>query len=105
MAMTWRKRRLLIVGVVIFIFALVIWGAMKPARLAPNSVLVIDADGEIKEQREPDFFSAFSGIRVPVLHDFIDGIDAARTDPRIVGLVVKVAPLHCGWWKVEESSS
>jgi protease IV len=102
MAMTWRKRRLLIVGVVIFIFALVIWGAMKPARLAPNSVLVIDADGEIKEQREPDFFSAFSGIRVPVLHDFIDGIDAARTDPRIVGLVVKVAPLHTGWGKLEE---
>ena len=100
--MTWRKRRALIIGLVIFFFVLLIWAASKPARLASNSVLVLDADGEISEQRQPDFFTAFSGSRVPVLHDFVDAIDAARTDARIVGVVVRIAPLQTGWGKLEE---
>src|SRR4029077_13654894 len=121
MAMTWRKRRALIIGLLIFIFVLLVWAASKPARLASNSVLVLDADGEISEQRQPDFFTAFSGSppparlalwrafaaaragsRVPVLHDFVDAIDAARTDARIVGVVVRIAPLQTGWGKLEE---
>jgi protease IV len=100
--MTWGKRRALIIGLVIFFVVLVIWAALKPTRLASNSVLVIDADGEINEQRQPDLFSAFSMISVPVLHDFVDAIDAARTDPRIVGLVMRIAPLETGWGKLEE---
>ncbi|MGA8221509.1 MAG: signal peptide peptidase SppA [Candidatus Acidiferrales bacterium] len=100
--MTWGKRRALIIGLVIFFVVLMIWAAVKPARLAPNSVLVIDADGEINEQREVDWLSAFSGTNAPVLHDFLDGIDAARTDSRIVGLVVRIAPLQTGWGKLEE---
>lgn len=100
--MTWGKRRALIIVLVIVFLGLMIWAAMKPTRLAPNSVLVIDADGEINEQREPDLLSAFSGTNAPVLHDFVDGIDAARTDPRIVGVVVRIAPLRTGWGKLEE---
>jgi protease-4 len=102
MAMTWGKRRALIIGVVIFFFVLLIWAASKPVRLASNSVLVLDAAGEINEQRQPDFFTAFSGSSVPVLHDIVDAIDAARTDARIVGLVVRIAPLQTGWGKLEE---
>jgi len=100
--MTWRKRRALIIGLLFFFFVLLIWAAAKPARLASNSVLVLDADGEISEQRQPDFFTAFSGSPVPVLHDFVDAIDAARSDARIVGVVVKIAPLQTGWGKLEE---
>jgi protease IV len=100
--MTWRKRRALIIGLVIFFFVLLIWAASKPARLASNSVLVLDADGEISEQRQPDFFTAFSGSGVPALHDFVDAIDAARTDARMVGVVVRIAPLQTGWGKLEE---
>jgi protease-4 len=100
--MTWGKRRALIIGVLILLFVLLVWAASKPARLMSNSVLVIDADGEINEQRQPDFFSAFGGLTVPVLHDFVDGIDAARTDARVVGLVVRIAPLQTGWGKLEE---
>src|SRR3984893_5642741 len=100
--MTWGKRRALIIVGVIFFFVLVIWAASKPARLASNSVLVLDAEGEINEQRQQDFFTAFSGSRKPMLHDFLDGIDAARTDARIVGLVVRIAPLQTGWAKLEE---
>lgn len=100
--MTWRKRRALIIGLLFFFLVLLIWTVSKPARLASNSVLVLDADGEITEQRQPDFFTAFSGSRVPVLHDFVDAIDAALTDARIVGVVVRIAPLQTGWGKLEE---
>jgi protease IV len=102
MSMTWGKRRALIIGVIIVFIVLLIWAASKPVRLASNSVLVLDAVGEINEQRQPDFFTAFSGSSVPVLHDFVDAIDAARTDARIVGLVVRIAPLQTGWGKLEE---
>ena len=38
----------------------------------------------------------------PVLHDYLDAIDAARGDSHIRGLVVRVAPLATGWAKLEE---
>ena len=103
--MTWGQRRAIII-IVLAVF-LVILGifAMKPSgavRLPTNAVLVIDAAGQIEEQRAPDFFSAFNGFTVPVLHDYLDAIDAAATDPQITGLVVRIAPLETGWGKLEE---
>ncbi len=100
--MTWGKRRAIVI-IVLFVFViLIIWAASKPGiRLASNSVLVIDATGQIEEQRVPDFFSAFNGT-IPVLHDYLDALDNARTDPRITGLVVRIAPLETGWAKLEE---
>ena len=100
--MTWGKRRAIVI-IVLFVFViLIIWAASKPGvRVASNSVLVIDAAGQIEEQRVPDFFSAFNGT-VPVLHDYLDALDNARTDPRITGLVVRIAPLETGWAKLEE---
>jgi len=100
--MTWGKRRAIVI-IVLFVFViLIIWAASKPGiRVASNSVLVIDATGQIEEQRVPDFFSAFNGT-VPVLHDYLDALDNARTDPRITGLVVRIAPLETGWAKLEE---
>lgn len=101
--MTWAKRRAIVIGLVVLFFVLIIWMAVRPGklRLPDNSVLVIDADGEIAEQRGPDFFSPFAGS-APVLHDYLDGIDAARTDRRIAGLVVRIGPLATGWGKLEE---
>jgi protease-4 len=102
MTMTWGKRRAIVI-IVLFVFViLIIWAASKPGiRVASNSVLVIDATGQIEEQRVPDFFSAFNGT-IPVLHDYLDALDNARTDPRITGLVVRIAPLETGWAKLEE---
>jgi protease IV len=101
--MTWGKRRaIVIIVLVVFFVVLIFWTASKPnMRIASNSVLVIDATGQIEEQRAPNFFSAFSGT-VPVLHDYLDALDNARTDPRITGVVVRIAPLQTGWAKVEE---
>jgi protease-4 len=100
--MTWGKRRALVIGFLVLFFIIVIWAASKPARLPSNAVLVIDADGEINEQRAPDLFADLSGGGTPVLHDYLDAIDAARGDSHIRGLVVRVAPLATGWAKLEE---
>ena len=100
--MTWGKRRALVIGFLILFLGVIVWAASKPARLPSNAVLVIDASGEIDEQREPDFFADLTGEGKPVLHDYIDAIDAAKGDSRIQGLVVRVAPLATGWAKLEE---
>ena len=100
--MTWGKRRAIVIIVLVVFVILIIWAASKPSvRIASNSVLVIDASGQIEEQRAPDLFSAFSGTS-PVLHDYLDALDNARTDSRITGVVVRIAPLQTGWAKLEE---
>src|ERR1700685_4767138 len=102
MTMTWGKRRaIVIIVLVVFFVVLIFWTASKPKMpTASNSVLVIDATGQIEEQRAPDFFSAFNGT-VPVLHDYLDALDQARTDSHITGLVVRIAPLGSGLGKIE----
>jgi protease-4 len=102
--MTWGKRRaIVIILVLVFVVVAIFWSAAsKPGlRIASNSALVMDVSGQIEEQRAPDFFSAFNGP-VPVLHDYVDALDEARTDPRITGLVVRIGPLATGWAKLEE---
>jgi protease IV len=103
--MTWGKRRAIIILVLVAFFVLIICAASRSgggARIASNSVLVVDTEGAIEEQRPVDFFSALTGERIPVLHDYLDAIDNARTDSRITGLVVRIAPLATGWGKLEE---
>ncbi|MGD0962634.1 MAG: signal peptide peptidase SppA [Candidatus Acidiferrales bacterium] len=100
--MTWRKRRAIVVGVVILFVVLILGTASKPQRLASNSVLVIDAEGTIEEQPPVSFLGSLTGSSVPVLHDYLDAIDSARTDSRISGVVVRIAPLSTGWGKLEE---
>src|ERR1700735_313148 len=102
MTMTWGKRRAIVIIALIVLVVFLIWAASKPGvRIASNSVLVMDASGQIEEQRAPDFFSALNGPS-PVLHDYLDSRDNAGTDPRITGLVVRIAPLQTGWAKLEE---
>jgi protease-4 len=100
--MTWGKRRAIVVGVLILFLVLIIWAASKPKRLASNSVLVIDAEGTIEEQPPVSFFGSLSGNSEPVLHDYLDAIDSARTDSHVTGIVVRIAPLSTGWAKLEE---
>jgi len=76
--MTWGQRRAIIIIVLAVFLVILFFAAMKPSRLSlpSNAVLVIDATGQIEEQRSPDLFSAFSGFTTPVLHDYVDAIDA-----------------------------
>ena len=105
--MTWGQRRAIIIIVLAVFLVVLFFAAMKPSRmiLPSNAVLVIDATGQIEEQRSPDLFSAFSGFTTPVLHDYVDAIDAAAKDSHIAGLVVRIAPLETGWGKLEEIRS
>ena len=103
--MTWGKRRAIVIGCLILFFIIVIWAASRPVRLSSNAVLVIDADGEINEQRAPDLFADIFGNGAPVLHDFTDAIDAACADSHVRGLVVRIGPLATGWAKLEEIHS
>jgi protease IV len=101
--MTWGKRRAIVIVVLLLLLAGMFWVAgWKPQRLGSNSVLVIDAEGSIEEQAPPSFFGPLTGYSVPVLHDYLDAIDSARTDSRITGIVVRIAPLATGWAKLEE---
>ncbi|MGH9756930.1 MAG: hypothetical protein ACRD4M_04285, partial [Candidatus Acidiferrales bacterium] len=75
--MTWGKRRAIVIGIVILIFAALVWAASRPDRLPSKSVLVIDASGTIEEQRAVSIFSALNGESEPVLHEYLDAIDSA----------------------------
>jgi protease IV len=103
--MTWGKRRAIVIMIVVLFFIVLIWAASKPQRMMSNAVLVIDAEGEINEQRPFDLISALNGNTIPVLHDYLDAIDSAAHDPRVTGIVVRVAPLETGWAKLEEIHS
>jgi protease-4 len=100
--MTWGKRRAIVICLVILFFVALFWKSWKPARIESKSVLVIDAQGEIEEQRPFDLMGSLTGQTTPVLEDYLDAIDSARTDPRITGIVVRIAPLDTGWAKIEE---
>jgi protease IV len=100
--MTWGKRRALVVGFLIVFVAILIWTASKPRRLASNSVLVIDAEGAIEEQPPVSLLGSITGNSEPVLHDYLDAIDSARTDSRVSGIVIRISPLSTGWGKLEE---
>ena len=103
--MTWAKRRAIVITILIVFFVILIWAASKPKQMGSNAVLVIDAAGEINEQRPSDFISALNGNTVPVLHDYLDAIDSAAHDSRVTGVVVRIAPLATGWAKLEEIHS
>lgn len=103
--MTWGKRRALVILLVLVAVIVIIIVASSPARVASNSVLLLELSGEINEQRSMDFFSAIGGQFIPVQHDFVDALDTAKTDPHIDALVVKIGPLDTGWGKLEEIRS
>ena len=100
--MTWGKRRAL---VILLVVAFIVVGVMiftSSSRISSKSVLVLDLNGDIPEQRPNDLFSAVGGNYIPVMHEVVDSIERAKTDPRITGLVVKIGPLETGWAKLEE---
>src|SRR5580693_3027278 len=102
--MTWGKRRAIVIGLLVLALIVLVWAASKPTamRIPTNGVLVINASGEIEEQKAPDIFSALNGTTPIVLHDYLDAIDTAATDSHITGLVVRIGPLETGWAKLEE---
>jgi protease-4 len=100
--MTWGKRRAIIIIFVILFIAAIIWAVLRPRHLVGKGVLVMDVNGNIEDQSPPNLLAMLSGNGPTALHTYIDALDAARTDPHITGLVVRIGPLNTGWAKVEE---
>ena len=70
-------------------------------RLPAQSVLVLELDGNIEEQR-PAGALALTAPTVTLLHNLTDAMDTAREDSRIAGLVLKISPMNAGWGKIQE---
>jgi protease-4 len=100
--MTWGKRRAIIITVVVLFLAAIVWAALRPRHLMGKSVLVMDVNGDIEDQAPLNPLAILRGNQASVLQDYIDALDAARTDPHITGLVVRIGPLGGGWAKIEE---
>lgn len=108
--MTWGQRRTLVIllviaAVVLFIWIVPHWAFRSGETISSHSVLVLDLNGSIEEQRAADLSSIFFGSPTLVLHEINGAIDSARMDPRIEGLVVRIGPLETGWAKLEEIHS
>ncbi|HEV2617615.1 MAG TPA: signal peptide peptidase SppA [Candidatus Acidoferrales bacterium] len=108
--MTWGQRRTLVIllviaAAVLFFWTVPHWTLSPGVTISADSVLILDLNGAVEEQRAEDFTSVFFGSPALVLHEVTDAIDSARTDPRIKGLVVRIGPLETGWAKLEEIHS
>lgn len=100
--MTWGKRRAIIILFVVLFLAAIIWAVLRPRHLMGRAVLVMDVNGNIQDQGPASVLATISGNAPTALHTYLDALDAARTDPHISGLVVRIGPLNTGWAKVEE---
>ncbi len=95
------RRKFWIGFIIILVLGVAIYLA-RTGRVAPGSVLLIDLNGPIEEQKPTGFFGALFGDQIIVLHNVLDAVDAAKTDSHIVGLVVKVRDPEARWAKLQE---
>ena len=100
MARMRRWLRFLVIVGLLFVGLVVIgliFGGIKS-----GSVLVLDLSGAIEEEKAQGAWGATLGADITVLHQLLDAIDAAKTDSRITGLVVKIAYPSAHWAKLQE---
>ncbi len=98
--MTRGAKRIWLVLAVLFV-AVVIVTAVRGG-IQKNSVLLVELNGPIEEQKPQGIFAQLFGSRVTVLHDITDAIDTAKNDDKIAGLVVKITSPEMGWAKIQE---
>lgn len=105
--MTWGQRRTLVILLVIVVAVILLimvprWSFFSGPQISWNSTLVLNLSGPIVEQRPPNVSAFFFGAQPAALHEIDDAIDQARSDSRIRGLAVRIAPIDTGWAKAEE---
>ena len=67
-----------------------------------DTVLVLDISGNIPEQAPEDMLSELLADRPTTVTDILEGLERARTDPRITGMEVRVAPSTMNMGKLQE---
>jgi protease IV len=70
--------------------------------ISPNTVLVLDIAGDIPEQAPSDVLSQLVTGRPTTLTEILQGIDRARTDPRITGIELRVTSSSMNMGKLQE---
>ena len=93
-ALTVALAAVLMVGIAFFMIG-------GPAPRGPRPVLAVSLGGPLPENRSPGPLEEIFGRGGPSLREILEGIDQARKDPKIEGLLLEVdsAP---GWAQTEE---
>ncbi len=97
--MTRGKKKLLIwLAIIVAVILLVSLSGMLPQ----GSVLVLEVNGELEEQKGPGVLAELSGSSITVVPQMADAIRFAKDDDRIRGLVLKISGPESGWAKLQE---
>jgi protease-4 len=90
------------VVVVVALAVLAILGVMYARRIKPSTVLVVRIEGEIPEQTPQNSLQDFFNGPSTTVTDITEGIERARTDPRITGLEVRLGETDMSMGKIQE---
>ena len=71
-------------------------------RIPSKTVLTIPIEGLIQEQPAQDLLSSFVAGSPLTVTDIVEGLDRARTDPRITGAIVRVSESTMNMAKMQE---
>jgi len=94
-------RKVSTILIIVVVLAVTIYLA-RSGRIPAGSVLLIDLSGPVEEQKPTGFLAALFGNDILVLHNVLDAIDAAKTDPRVTGVVMKIYNPEARWGKLQE---
>jgi protease-4 len=93
---------LLVIAIVVAVPVIAIFGVIYAHRVKPNTILVIRIEGEIPEASPHNSLQEiFSGPTTSVT-DITEGIERARTDPRITALELRVGETGMSMGKIQE---
>ncbi|MBI4161509.1 MAG: S49 family peptidase [Acidobacteria bacterium] len=93
---------LLVLGVLLAFLILVPVVVVTTSGPRPGSVLELDLQGLILEERPDDFLSRLFLKKTPTLRDLLDAVAKAEADERIAGIFARVGGSSLGWARVQE---
>lgn len=97
-----RRGKWIVLAVVVFVFFIFAIYLGFSNRVPAGSVLVLDLSGPIEEEKASGVWGAAMGGDITVLHQLLDAIETAKSDPKIAGLLVKISGPGARWAKLQE---
>ena len=96
--------KIILVLIAIFVVLEIIGAGIRYAsrRIASNTVLTIPIEGFIQEQPAQGLLSSFVAGAPLTVTDIVEGLDRARTDPRIAGAIVQPSESTMNMAKMQE---
>lgn len=75
---------------------------VRPARLAPESLLRVRLSGALREHAAAPLLERLRGSQPPTLHQLREAFQEAAGDPRVSAVMIEIAGLHCGLASAQE---